>query len=113
MDDLVAIPFPAGAGNEPVDLTISAGVNAWGFETFYPGGLASSASRHYGASTDQFDVLAAMFSTYRIKSVHVQFTPSALESAGSQTPMASIVDVASSGVDFPDAITNFSKSRTL
>jgi hypothetical protein len=113
LNELVAVPFPAGAGNEPVDLTINAGVNAWGFETFYPGGLASVVSRQYGATTGQFDTLARMFSTYRIKSVHIRFTPTALEAAGAQTPMASVVDVASSGSDFAEALTNYSKSRTL
>lgn len=36
-----------------------------------------------------------------------------MQASGIQTPIISIVDVASSGGDFPTALTNFSKSRTL
>jgi len=113
LNDAVVVYFPVGAGNEPVDLKINAGVNAWGFETFYQGGQPQTVSRPYGSTTGQFDKLAGLWSTYRIKSVHLEFTPSALQASGAQTPMVSIVDVASAGSDFPDVITNFSKSRTL
>ena len=69
LNEAVVIPFPAGAGNEPVDLKINGGVNSWGFETFYPGGSTSTVERPYGATTGQFDKLAGLWSTYRIKSV--------------------------------------------
>ncbi len=51
LNEVVVVNFPAGAGNEPVDLKINAGVNAWGFETFYTGGLPATVSRPYGSTT--------------------------------------------------------------
>jgi hypothetical protein len=38
LNEIVAIPFPAGSGTEAVDLKIAAGVNGWSFQTFYTGG---------------------------------------------------------------------------
>eukprot|EP00918_Siedleckia_nematoides_P010323 GHVU01022543.1.p1 GENE.GHVU01022543.1~~GHVU01022543.1.p1 ORF type:complete len:101 (-),score=9.93 GHVU01022543.1:330-632(-) len=69
LNEAVVIRFPAGAGNEPVDLKINGVVNSWGFETFYPGGSTSTVERNYGDTTGQFDKLAGLWSTYRIKSV--------------------------------------------
>jgi hypothetical protein len=113
LNEAVVVPFPAGSGDAAVDLKINAGVNSWGFETFYTGGSTSTVNRLYGQSTGQFEKLAGLWATYRIKSVHIEFTPSTLAGVGASTPMISVVDVASQGGDFPGALTNFSKSRTL
>jgi len=51
LNEIVAIPFPAGSGTLPVDVKLVAGVNGWSYELFYTGGVASTVQRDYGATT--------------------------------------------------------------
>jgi hypothetical protein len=51
LNEIVAIPFPAGSGTLPCDLKIVSGVNGWSYRTFYSGGTAQEVQRDYGATT--------------------------------------------------------------
>jgi len=113
LNEAITVPFPANSVNVPVDLQIVAGVNGWSYGTLVSGGVQNVTRRRYGESTGQFEKLAALWSTYRIKSVHIEFTPSTMAGIGAATPIISVVDVASAAGDFPSALTSFSKSRTL
>jgi len=45
------VPFPPGAGDSAVDIKINAGVNSWGYETFFSGSQTFAVNRLYGDTT--------------------------------------------------------------
>ena len=60
---------------KPATVQFTSGINRWIWELRQGGSVQSSQNLAYGEFTEQFAELAALWETYRLDSVQVQFVP--------------------------------------
>jgi len=75
----VPVVAPASSGynpDEPCLVQFACGVNKWIWDVRQGGVVLTAQDFKYGQGTEQFAELAALWSTYRLDSVQVEFVPS-------------------------------------
>jgi hypothetical protein len=114
--------FPIGASqtfttSEPVLVEIFAGLNEWGYVLLQGGNIIGSSNYPYGEIAGQYNELAALWSTYRMDGLSLEWRP-ANTGAGFHSPIATCIDpagaVASLGTSsYDDLIKAFSRLRSM
>jgi glutathione peroxidase-family protein len=73
----VLIPLSATYNaTEPCVVQFASGVNKWIWDVRQGGSIVTAETLEYGEFTEQFAELAALWSTYRLDSVTIEFVPS-------------------------------------
>jgi hypothetical protein len=98
-------------------IEVFAGVNGWGYTLTQGNTQVGAGGAEYGATTQQYNELAALWSTYRLDSVLISWEPAQIGS-GVHTPIVSCIDPAGAtaqlGVNsYFDAIEAFSRLRSM
>jgi len=94
-----------------------AGVNEWGYVLKQGANIIGSSNYPYGELGQQFPELAALWSTYRVDGLMVDWSP-AQTGAGFHSPIATCLDPAGSiasvsSSNFDDLILTFSRLRSF
>lgn len=71
----VTITSSAFEADVPVFIELCAGPNLWSWKAYQSGTVISEQAFEYGGFTLQFNELAALWSTYRLDAVKVEFYP--------------------------------------